>query len=178
MTLGEVLEVARAGAAQGCTEALFTLGDKPEERWPEAAAELAAMGHASTIEYVAAAAAAVVRETGLLPHVNAGVMGREAVRLLRGVSASQGLMLESASEALLAPGGPHHGCPDKAPAARLATIEAAGQEGVPFTTGLLVGIGEGRRERVEALLAIRGLHQRYGHIQVGCGGGACGTAGA
>eukprot|EP00887_Chlorella_sp_A99_P004818 scaffold4.g4818.t1 len=134
---GPVLEVVRVGAALGCTEALFTLGDKPELAYPQAAQELKAMGFATTVEYVAAAAGAVLRETGLLPHVNAGVMARAELRALRAVSASQGLMLESTSAGLAAPGGPHHACPDKAPAARLATIEAAGLEGVPFTTGLL-----------------------------------------
>jgi FO synthase len=165
MTLDEVLHVARMGVEQGCTEALFTLGDKPELRYPEAAAELAAMGHASTLDYVAAAAGAVLAATGLLPHVNAGVMGAPELRALRAVSVSQGLMLESTSQALLLPGGAHHGCPDKDPAARLATLEAAGRERVPFTTGLLVGIGESRRDRVEALLAIRESHRRHGHVQ-------------
>lgn len=165
MTLEEVLEVVRVGAALGCTEALFTLGDKPELAYPQAAQELKAMGFATTVEYVAAAAGAVLRETGLLPHVNAGVMARAELRALRAVSASQGLMLESTSAGLAAPGGPHHACPDKAPAARLATIEAAGLEGVPFTTGLLVGLGESRGDRAEALLAIRELHRRHGHIQ-------------
>ncbi|GAB4814256.1 hypothetical protein N2152v2_001302 [Parachlorella kessleri] len=165
MTVEEVVAVARLGAEQGCTEALFTLGDKPELLYPEAAAELAAMGYGTTLDYVAAAAAAVLQETGLLPHINAGTMGREGVRRLRRVSVSQGLMLESCSRRLLQPGGPHYNCPDKDPALRLATLEAGGQEGVPFTTGILIGIGETRAERLEALLAVKELHERYGHIQ-------------
>ncbi|GBF97862.1 hypothetical protein Rsub_11212 [Raphidocelis subcapitata] len=165
MTLGEVVAVARLGAAQGCAEALFTLGDKPEDRWPEAAAELRSMGYPSTLDYVAAAAAEVLRETGLLPHVNAGIVGEADAARLREVSASQGLMLESLSPRLAAPGGAHHGCPDKEAAPRLGALAAAGRVGVPFTTGILVGIGETRRERVEALLAIKRAHAEWGHVQ-------------
>ncbi|KAK9805644.1 hypothetical protein WJX72_009860 [[Myrmecia] bisecta] len=165
MTLEEILEVARAGAQQGCTEALFTLGDKPELLYPEAAAELRSLGFTTTLEYVAEAAKVVMRQTGLLPHINAGVMGLEDVLALRKVSAGQGLMLESTSLRLMQPGGAHFHCPDKEPAARLATIEAAGQAQVPYTSGILIGIGETREKRVEALLAIRQLHQQYGHIQ-------------
>uniref|UniRef100_A0A383WB30 Radical SAM core domain-containing protein n=1 Tax=Tetradesmus obliquus TaxID=3088 RepID=A0A383WB30_TETOB len=164
MTLEEVLAVARLGAQQGCSEALFTLGDKPELLYPEAAAELAAMGYSSTLDYVAAAAAAVLAETGLMPHINAGVMGQQDIERLKAVSASQGLMLEGVAPALAAPGGPHWGCPDKEPAARLATIEAAGRARVPYTSGILIGIGESRRERLLALHALRLLQQQHGHI--------------
>ncbi|CAM6092845.1 unnamed protein product [Calypogeia fissa] len=165
MTVEEVLKIARDGAAAGCSEALFTLGDKPELRYAQAKEELAAIGYESTISYVAAVAKIVLEETGLLPHVNAGVMGREDVALLRKVSVSQGLMLESLSERLLEPGGPHYNCPDKHPSARLATIAAAGEEKVPFTSGLLIGIGETREERLESLFGLRDLHVRFGHIQ-------------
>jgi FO synthase len=165
MSIDEVLEVARAGAAVGCREALFTLGDKPELRYRVARGELAALGCATTLEYLALAATTVLDETGLLPHLNPGVMTRDDLRALREVSASMGLMLETTSERLSARGGPHFGSPDKAPAARLATIAAAGDARVPFTTGLLIGIGETRAERVGALLAIRELAERHGHVQ-------------
>jgi FO synthase len=165
MTLDAVLAVARAGAAAGCTEALFTLGDKPELRYGAAREELARMGHETTLSYVAEAAALVLKETGLLPHINAGVMGGEDIARLRKVSVSQGLMLESASERLSLKGGPHYGSPDKNPARRLETIRLAGELNVPFTSGLLIGIGETREERVESILALRDLNRRYGHIQ-------------
>eukprot|EP00798_Chlamydomonas_sp_ICE-L_P000071 gene71-12891_t len=164
MTLEEVLEVAEMGAAQGCTEALFTLGDKPELKWPEARKELEDMGYSSTLDYVYAASKAVYQRTGLLPHVNAGVMGVEDVLRLKEVCASQGLMLESTSVALLEPGGPHHECEDKDPAARVATIRAAGKACVPYTTGLLIGIGETRSDRIDTLLTILDLHRAHGHI--------------
>src|SRR5262249_5691901 len=151
----EVLAIARSGAAAGCTEALFTLGDKPELRYRAARDELAALGCETTLEYLARCAGLVLAETGLLPHLNPGVMSREDIRAVRDVSASQGLMLETTSLRLSERGGPHFGSPDKLPAARLATIEAAGEERVPFTTGLLIGIGETRAERIDALLAIR-----------------------
>jgi FO synthase len=165
MTLDEVLDVARAGAAAGCHETLFTLGDKPELRYRAARAELSELGCETTLEYLARAADAVLTETGLLPHLNPGVMTHADVRALRAVSASMGLMLESISERLSSRGGPHFGSPDKAPALRLATIAAAGEERVPFTTGILIGIGETRAERVEALLAIRDLAAAHGHVQ-------------
>jgi len=165
LTPDEVIEIARRGAEQGCKEALFTLGDKPELRYAAARDALAKLGHATTLSYLEACARLVLRETGLLPHINAGVMDEAAIARLRQVSLSQGLMLESASERLSLRGGPHFGSPDKAPAARLAMIEAAGRARVPFTTGILIGIGETRRERIEALLAIRELHRRHGHIQ-------------
>ncbi|HEX4193143.1 MAG TPA: 7,8-didemethyl-8-hydroxy-5-deazariboflavin synthase CofG, partial [Stellaceae bacterium] len=161
----EVLAIARDGAAAGCREALFTLGDKPELRYRTARDELARLGYATTLDYLYAMAALVLRETGLLPHINAGVMEQADILRLREVSASQGLMLESAAERLCRRGGPHFGSPDKAPAARLATIAAAGEAAVPFTSGILIGIGETRAERIEALFALRDLHERYGHIQ-------------
>ncbi len=165
LTPEEVLAIARAGAAAGCREALFTLGDKPELRYRAAREELARLGHDSTIAYLEAMAALVLGETGLLPHLNPGVMSAADIARLRGVSVSQGIMLETASERLGRRGGPHFGSPDKVPAARLATIEAAGAAAVPFTTGILIGIGETRLERVEALLALRDLHARHGHVQ-------------
>eukprot|EP00897_Mesotaenium_endlicherianum_P002100 jgi/Mesen1/1918/ME000144S01045 len=165
MSPDEVLAIAKEGEAAGCTEALFTLGDKPELRYPQAKSELDAMGMKTTLEYVHHAALLVLQHTTLLPHINAGVMTQSELTALRQVSASQGLMLESTSERLLEPGFAHHGCPDKIPAARLATIEAAGKARVPFTSGLLIGIGETRHERLQALLALRSLHSRYGHIQ-------------
>jgi FO synthase len=165
MTDDEVLEVARAGAAAGCREALFTLGDKPELRYRVARDELAALGCATTLEYLARCARLVLEETGLLPHLNPGVLSVEDARELRRVSVSQGLMLESMAERLAERGGPHWASPDKVPAERLATIEAAAAARVPFTTGILIGIGETRRERVEALLTIRELGERGGHVQ-------------
>jgi FO synthase len=161
----EVLEIARAGAAAGCHEALFTLGDKPELRYAAAREALARLGHPTTLAYLAEMAGLVLRETGLLPHLNPGVMTRADVEALRKVSASQGIMLESGAERLRRRGGPHFGSPDKDPAVRLATIAAAGEAAVPFTTGILIGIGETRRERIDSLLALRDLDDRYGHIQ-------------
>ena len=165
MTLDEVLDVARQGARAGCREALFTLGDKPELRYPQARDELAALGHPTTIAYLASAARAVLDETGLLPHANPGVVTRDELAALREVCPSQGLMLESASRRLLERGGVHHGSPDKDPEARLETMRAAGELAIPFTSGILIGIGETRRERIEALLALRDLHDKHGHIQ-------------
>ena len=165
MTREEILSVARAGQAAGCTEALFTLGDKPEMRFAAARDELARLGHGSTLSYLAEMAALVRDETGLLPHINAGVMTREEMAMLRRVSVSQGLMLESVSSRLCQKGGPHYRSPDKEPVARLETIRLAGELRVPFTTGILIGIGETRAERIEALEAIRDLHDGYGHIQ-------------
>jgi FO synthase len=165
LTPGQALGVARAGAAVGCKEALFTLGDKPELRYTAAKRFLAERGYGSTLDYLAAVAREVHAQTGLLPHLNPGVMSRIDIERLRPVSVSMGLMLETTSERLSARGGPHWGSPDKAPAARLATLQAAGEAAVPFTTGLLIGIGETRRERIEALLAIRALHRQFGHIQ-------------
>ncbi len=160
-----VLEIARAGAAAGCHEALFTLGERPEERYPVAREALAASGHDSTIDYLVEACRLVVAETGLLPHANAGALSGDEMARLRPVTASQGTMLESLSERLLARGGPHFGCETKLPARRLATLEAAGELRIPFTTGVLVGIGERRAERLEALAAIDAAHRRHGHVQ-------------
>lgn len=165
MSRDAVLAVARAGAAAGCREALFTLGDRPEARYGVAREALAALGHASTLSYIEEMARAVLDETGLLPHINAGLMDAADYTALRGVSASMGLMLETVSDRLSEKGGPHYGSPDKWPARRLESIEAAGRAAVPFTTGLLIGIGETRKERIEALVAIRDLHRRHGHIQ-------------
>lgn len=165
LTAEEVLSIARAGAAAGCTEALFTLGDKPELRYRVAREELEALGHETTISYLAEMAGLVLAETGLLPHLNPGVMTADDIALLRPVSASMGLMLEGIAPGLSARGGPHFGSPDKDPAARLETLRLAGEARVPMTTGILIGIGETRDERVAALEAIRGLHDRYGHIQ-------------
>ena len=165
MSEDEVLAVARAGAAAGCREALFTLGDKPELRYRVARDELAALGCSTTLEYLARCARLVLEEADLLPHVNPGVLSVADALGLRSVSASQGLMLETTAERLVERGGPHWASPDKLPAARLATIEAAGEARVPFTTGILIGIGETRHERLEALLAVRELAARFGHVQ-------------
>jgi FO synthase len=160
-----VLAIARAGVAAGCKEALFTLGDKPELRYDAARDELRALGHETTIGYLAEAARLVLEETGLLPHVNPGVLTAADIAVLRPVSVSQGLMLESSSERLCERGGPHFGSPDKHPAVRLETIRLAGEAAVPFTSGILIGIGETRRERIESLLGLRSLHARHGHLQ-------------
>jgi FO synthase len=161
----EVLAIARAGAAAGCHEALFTLGDKPELRYRRAADALSELGFPSTLSYLAAMCEAVANETGLLPHVNPGVMDASDIRMLRSVSVSMGLMLESASPRLCERGQVHFGSPDKEPRVRLETMRLAGEHRVPFTTGILIGIGETRLERIEALLAIADLHRRFGHIQ-------------
>lgn len=161
----EVLAIARAGERAGFREALFTLGDRPETRYAVARDELAAQGHATTLGYLAEMARAVLNETQLLPHLNPGLMTAEDYNMLRPHAVSMGIMLESCSERLCAPGGPHFGSPDKRPKARLASIAAAGAAGVPFTTGILIGIGETRAERIDALCEIRDLHARYGHIQ-------------
>lgn len=165
LTVDEVLTIARAGRAAGCKEALFTLGDKPELRYRHARNELNEMGYPTTLAYLEEVAHAVFQETGLLPHLNPGLMEADDLAALRKVSISQGIMLESAAARLCERGGPHFGSPDKDPAARLRTIELAGQQAVPFTTGLLIGIGETREERIESLLALRALDERYGHIQ-------------
>ena len=161
----EVLAIARAGAGAGCTEALFTLGDKPELRYRAARDALDALGHQTTIDYLQAMCALVLRETGLLPHANPGIVSRAEMAALRTVSASQGVMLESLSERLSDRGGVHFGSPDKRPEARLETLRLAGELSVPFTTGILIGIGETRAERLDALFAIRDLHRRFGHVQ-------------
>ncbi|HZD80290.1 MAG TPA: bifunctional FO biosynthesis protein CofGH [Actinomycetota bacterium] len=161
----EVVAIARAGRDLGCKEALFTLGDKPEDRYPVARRWLEERGYGTTLEYVRAVAIKVIEESGLLPHLNPGVMSWEDMARLKHVSASMGLMLETASERLSGRGMAHFNSPDKVPAVRLRTIEDAGRLAVPFTTGILVGIGETARERAESLFAIRELHRRYRHVQ-------------
>ena len=165
MSIEEVLEVARHGASMGCKEALFTLGEKPELRYKAARDALAEMGYESTTDYLFAAAKAVFEETGLLPHLNPGNLEPEELARLKTVSPSMGIMLESASERLCEKGMPHYGSPDKIPAIRLQTLANAGIAAVPFTTGILIGIGETRLERIESLLAIREIHEQYGHVQ-------------
>jgi FO synthase len=162
----EVLEIARAGAEAGCKEALFTLGDRPEERWPAAREWLEARGYDSTLDYVRASAIAVLEETGLLPHLNPGVLSWAELTRLKPVAASMGMMLETTAERLWSePGGPHYGSPDKDPAVRLRAITDAGRVGVPYTTGILIGIGENRTERAESLFAIRSAARAHGHVQ-------------
>ncbi|MEV6714186.1 bifunctional FO biosynthesis protein CofGH [Lentzea sp. NPDC051208] len=162
----EVLAIARAGAAQGCKEALFTLGDRPEDRWPAAKEWLDARGYESTLDYVRASAIAVLEETGLLPHLNPGVLSWEELTRLRPVASSMGMMLETTAERLFSEkGGPHYGSPDKDPAVRLRVLTDAGRVNVPFTTGILIGIGETIAERAESLLAMRQIAKQYGHIQ-------------
>jgi FO synthase len=165
LTAEEAVEIARAGAEAGCKEALFTLGDKPEKRYPQARRELAKMGFETTVEYLAHVCRTVFEETGLLPHANPGVLSEEEVRALRFVSVSQGIMLEQVSDRLLGPNMAHWASPDKVPSRRLETLDAAGRLRVPFTTGVLIGIGETVDERAETILAIREQHERHGHIQ-------------
>src|ERR1700722_10511543 len=165
MTPEEVLSIARAGEKLGCTEALFSLGDKPELLFPEMRETLRHLGYKSTLHYLEAMCELVLRETNLLPHPNPGLLSTEWIARLAAVSPSMGLMLETTNESLLAPGKAHDNAPDKVPAKRLRTIEDAGKQDVPFTTGLLIGIGESPADRVDTLLAIRELHDRYGHIQ-------------
>jgi FO synthase len=165
LTPDEVVAIAEAGARAGCKEALFTLGDRPETRYPRAEAWLAERGYATTLEYLRAVAITTIERSGLLPHLNPGVMSYEELARLKHVSASMGIMLETSSDRLSEPGGVHHGSPDKVPAVRLRTIEDAGRLAIPFTTGILVGIGETSRERAASLVAIRDLHRRYHHIQ-------------
>lgn len=165
LSMEQVLGIARRGAAAGCTEALFTLGDKPEMRYRAAREALAELGHASTLDYLLEAAGRTFTETGLMPHLNPGLMGLDDLKRLKTVSASMGIMLETISERLSERGGPHFGSPDKVPAARLETIRLAGEAAVPFTSGLLIGIGETRLERIEAMLALRDINDEYGHIQ-------------
>jgi FO synthase len=165
MTVAEVLSQVREGEAQGCKEALLTLGEKPELRYRAAREALAEMGFESTLHYVAHVAKAIIDETGVLPHINAGCMTEEEVAMLRPVSASMGIMLESSASRLSEKGMPHYGSPDKDPEVRLQTIDIAGQAKVPFTSGILIGIGETRLERIESLLELRKKHDKYGHLQ-------------
>jgi 7,8-didemethyl-8-hydroxy-5-deazariboflavin synthase CofG subunit len=161
----EVLAVAEAGARLGCKEALFSLGDRPEAIFPEMRETLARLGHRTTLSYLAEMCKRVLNETGLLPHANPGLMGRKDLESLREFNPSMGLMLESTSERLTLPGMPHNNAPDKRPSLRLKTIEEAGRLKIPFTTGILIGIGETLDDRVDSMLAIRRLNERYGHIQ-------------
>jgi FO synthase len=165
MTPDQVLAVAEAGARLGCKEALFSLGDRPEAMFLEMRQALAGFGHRTTLGYLQEMCRRVLTETGLLPHANPGLMGRTDLEALREVSPSMGLMLESTSERLLQPGMAHATAPDKPPALRLRTIEEAGRLRIPFTTGILIGIGESLEDRVDSLFRIRELHERYGHVQ-------------
>src|SRR4051795_10061661 len=160
LTVDEVVDIARRGAVLGCKEALFTLGDRPEARWPQAAQWLEEAGYSSTLDYVRAAAVAVLEQTGLLPHLNPGVMSWEEIQRLKPVAPSMGLMLETTADIPA-----HRGSPDKQPAVRLRVIEAAGRSNVAFTTGILVGIGETPADRVESLFELRRLSRHYRHIQ-------------
>ena len=165
MTPEEVLNVAKTGQRMGCTEALFTLGERPEQRYPEAKQWLQDRGCSSTLEYLAHICQLVMEETDLLPHANPGTMSRRELEALQPSNPSMGLMLESTSPRLYEAGGPHEFAPSKRPRVRLRTMELAGELGIPFTTGLLIGIGESRRERIDAILSIRDLHRAHGHIQ-------------
>jgi FO synthase len=160
LSMDEVLAIARAGQELGCKEALFTLGDRPEERWPQARQWLDEAGYDDTLAYVRAAAVAVLEETGLLPHLNPGVMSWSELQRLKPVAPSMGMMLETTADVPA-----HRGSPDKVPAVRLRVLEDAGRHNIPFTTGLLVGIGESERDRAETILAIRAAHRRHGHVQ-------------
>lgn len=165
LSADEAVAIARQGAAMGCKEALFTLGEKPELRHPVARQALEVLGFTTTLAYLAHVAGRVLKETGLLPHINAGCMTPDEITMLRNVAASMGIMLENVSPRLCEKGQVHYGSPDKHPAVRLQTLEDAGKACVPFTTGILIGIGETRNERLDSLLAIRELHYQYGHIQ-------------
>ncbi len=165
LTPEEVLKIAEDGAKAGCKEALFTLGDKPEVRYKAAREGLKELGQDSTLSYLKDMAELVFDETGLFPHLNPGLMNYDELMELRKVSLSMGIMLESASDRLTEKGMPHYGSPDKLPVRRLETLRAAGKAAVPFTSGILIGIGETRHERLESLLALRTANQPYGHIQ-------------
>jgi FO synthase len=165
LTVDEAVEIARQGADAGCREALFTLGDKPELRYGAAREELASLGFETTAAYLAHVAGAVLRETGLLPHANPGILDDDELLALRAVCPSQGIMLETTSDRLSQRGGAHFGSPDKLPSVRIDAIARAGRLQIPYTSGILIGIGETRRERIEALLALRDLHAEHGHLQ-------------
>ena len=165
MTPDEVIALCRAGARLGAKEALFSLGDRPEARFGEHREFLRGRGHRTTLSYLREVCATTLAESALLPHVNPGLMTERDLAALREVSISMGLMLETTSDRLLAPGGAHHRAPDKVPRRRVKTIELAGKLSIPFTTGILIGIGETPRERADALVTIRELHERYGHVQ-------------
>ncbi|OPY96643.1 7,8-didemethyl-8-hydroxy-5-deazariboflavin synthase subunit CofG [Bradyrhizobium sacchari] len=161
----EVLRVASRGEELGCKEALFSLGEKPELRYPQARDMLASLGYRSTIDYVIAMCELVISNTSLIPHVNAGTMSRDELKRVKEVSGSAGLMLENVSRRLIGKGMPHYACPDKVPLQRLRTLDAAGEASVPMTTGILIGIGETWDERIESLQSIVDIHERHGHIQ-------------
>ena len=165
MTPEQVMSVVRQGEALGCKEVLFSLGEKPERRHDEARAGLLALGHRRMTDYLRDMCARVINETDLIPHVNAGTLAIDEIEMLRPVSGSMGMMLETVSRRLMKKGMAHYACPDKAPMKRLRTLEHAGQARVPFTTGILIGIGETFEERIASLEAIRAMHLRYGHIQ-------------
>jgi FO synthase len=165
MDLGEVLDLCRKGGELGVKEALFSLGDRPEAIFPEHRSWLEARGYRTTLEYLHAACSEVVDQTSLLPHANPGLMGERDLRALKDVNASVGIMLENVSDRLLGPGAAHDRAPDKVPSRRLRVIEIAGELRIPFTTGILIGIGETLEERVDSILAIRDLSDRYGHVQ-------------
>ena len=165
MSPEQVMAVVREGERLGCKEVLFSLGEKPELRYPMAREALARFGHISMIGYVAELCDRVLADTALIPHVNAGTLSPQEVALLKPRSGSLGLMLENVSLRLTRPGQAHHACPDKVPSYRLATLRAAGEQSVPFTTGILIGIGETWAERIDSLIAINALHRQYGHIQ-------------
>ncbi|NJO24388.1 MAG: 7,8-didemethyl-8-hydroxy-5-deazariboflavin synthase CofG [Sphingomonadales bacterium] len=165
MTPDEVMAVVRAGERLGCKEVLFSLGEKPERRYAQARERLAALGHERMTGYLRDMCARVIEETGLVPHVNAGTLDDEEIAMLKPVAGSMGMMLETVSKRLMAKGGAHYACPDKVPVQRLRTLERAGEARVPFTTGILIGIGESFAERIDSLLAIRATHERHGHIQ-------------
>ncbi len=165
MTPDEVMAVVRAGERHGCTEALVTLGDRPEDRWPAARDFLSDNGYKSTLEYVQHMTERIAGETSVFPHANPGLMDEETQRALRRSNPSLGLMLENISPRLMEPGMPHYDCPDKDPVARMETIETAGRLSIPFTTGILVGIGETPTEIIESLFALAETHKRHGHLQ-------------
>jgi FO synthase len=161
----DVLAIVRAGDELGCTEALLTLGDRPEDKWPQARSFLSDHGASTTLDYVVMMSELIRSETGLFPHANPGIMDRDAISALRRTNVSMGLMLENISDRLTEPGMPHHNCPDKVPAVRVETIREAGRQKVPFTTGILVGIGETNAEIVDSLFAMRDLQAEHGHLQ-------------
>src|SRR5882762_1172340 len=166
LEIDEVVDIAARGAALGCKEALFTLGDRPEDRWPQARAWLEERGYASTVDYLRAAAIAVLERTGLLPHLNPGVLSWTELQRLKPVAPSMGMMLETTSRRLFEePGQAHYGSPDKDPTIRLRVLDDAGRLSIPFTTGILVGIGETREERAESIQAIRRTAREYGAVQ-------------
>ncbi|WP_193075497.1 7,8-didemethyl-8-hydroxy-5-deazariboflavin synthase CofG [Pseudomonas sp. FME51] len=165
MTPAEVMQIVHDGERMGCKEVLFSLGEKPELRYPQAQAALARQGHTSMISYLAEVCAMVMSESSMLPHVNAGTLSEADIRLLKPHSVSMGMMLENVSRRLIAKGGAHYACPDKVPVQRIRTLDRAGRLGVPFTTGILIGIGETWAERVDSLMTINNLHLEHGHIQ-------------